>query len=472
MNTNSKKTVILGAGPTGLAAGWEFAEKGWNNLVILEKNNKVGGMVRSESFNGNVFEYGAHYFHVEDKALLERVLKILEGKYKQNLRNLQIKFKGSYFQYPLRINDLVKGFNLFQLSSFFLSMVAALVKNKINNKKLITAEDALIATYGRKLYREFFEDYISSFWGMHPSELSATFALRRIPRMDALAVFKKILTLFRLTRPAGDRDRFIETVEGDLYYPYFGMSQIWDGIANIIESKDAPIFTNCRIKQILNSKDKVDSVIAEIEGKLVEFKIDNLISTIPLFDLLGYFTNADRQILDVASQLRYRSLIIVAMMIDRDRLLPSYCTYFRSRSFSRLSEPKLAGLKVNPVHKTILLAEVSCDFNDQTWKDTDMVKRRVVKDLEEEGIVSLKEIEEIFVFKEKHAYPVFDVGYEKRIDLIKNYLINYKNLYSTGRQGLFQYINSHKAMKSGFFAAEYIMRRHEKKSDKLSHLFY
>lgn len=469
---DNKKIVILGAGPTGLAAGWKFAENGYNDLVILEKNKMVGGMVRSEQINGNMFECGAHYFHVDDKELLDKVLKLLNGNYVENKRNLQIKFKGTYFQYPLKINDLIKGFSLSELIAFFLSMVYALGKNKLNNKELITAEDALIAAYGRKLYREFFEDYITSFWGMHPSRLSAVFALRRIPKMDALIMFKKVLAALRLIKQKNEEDRFIETVEGNLYYPRLGMGQIWNGIAELISKANALVYTDCRIKQIINKNDRIESIVMEHNGGFQDFEVRSIVSTIPLYDLLNSFESPDRQILDIASSLKYRSLVIFGMLINKERLLPSYCAYFRERKFSRLSEPKLAGLRVNPDNKTILLAEVSCDFNDETWDNPEMAKRTVLEDLEKEGIVERSAIEEIFILKEKYAYPIFDVGYEEKIERIRDYIGVFKNLYSTGRQGLFQYINSHMALKAGFSTSEYILKHNQKQNSGDSNLFY
>ena len=469
---NGKKIVILGAGPAGLATGWNFVEKGHSNLTILEKNDKVGGMVRSEKLNGNTFEYGAHYLHVDDKELLNKVLKPLNGNYVENKRNLQIKFKGAYFQYPLRINDLIKGFSIFELAEFFLSMVYAFGKSRLNNKALVTAEDALITAYGRKLYREFFEDYITSFWGIHPSRLSATFALRRIPKMDILVIFKKLLAVLKLIRQETGEDKFIETVQGKLYYPRLGMGQIWNGIADIINKAGALVYTNCKIKQIINDVDSINSVRVEHNGEVRDLKVETLVSTIPIYDFLNSLENKDEGIIKIASGLKYRSLVIFAMVANKERLLPSYVTYFRERTFSRLSEPKLAGLKINPEHKTVLLAEVSCDFNDDTWNNPERVKPSLIEDLEKEGILKRDDIEEVFVLKEKHAYPIFDMGYEEKIDKIRNYLGRFKNLYSTGRQGLFQYINSHVALRAGFSTSEYIIQHGQKQSISDSNLFY
>ena len=168
MVDKNSSIVILGAGPCGLAAAWALAEGGFSKVTVLEKNNNVGGITRSEIINSNSYEYGAHYFHSDNIEIINKVLALLDGNYAVNKRNLLIRFNGRYFKYPLKINDLISGFKLTELSLLFFSMAYALIKNKIFPKKLLSAEDVLIAKYGRRLYKKFFEDYISNFWAMHP----------------------------------------------------------------------------------------------------------------------------------------------------------------------------------------------------------------------------------------------------------------------------------------------------------------
>lgn len=48
----SKKTkiIIIGAGPSGIAAACKLLEKGINDLVILEANNRIGGRICTLNF--------------------------------------------------------------------------------------------------------------------------------------------------------------------------------------------------------------------------------------------------------------------------------------------------------------------------------------------------------------------------------------------------------------------------------------
>jgi protoporphyrinogen oxidase len=53
--------VIIGGGPTGLAAGYRLRELGYTNFVLLEARHKVGGLASSEtSPNGFIYDIGGH----------------------------------------------------------------------------------------------------------------------------------------------------------------------------------------------------------------------------------------------------------------------------------------------------------------------------------------------------------------------------------------------------------------------------
>ncbi len=55
------RIVIIGAGPTGLGAGYRLNELGYDDWVILEANDYVGGLATSfTSENGFTYDIGGH----------------------------------------------------------------------------------------------------------------------------------------------------------------------------------------------------------------------------------------------------------------------------------------------------------------------------------------------------------------------------------------------------------------------------
>ena len=62
------KVIILGGGPVGLIAGWQFSEKNWD-VKLYEKNHITGGMCRSWRWGEFTIDTGPHIFHTPDKKM-------------------------------------------------------------------------------------------------------------------------------------------------------------------------------------------------------------------------------------------------------------------------------------------------------------------------------------------------------------------------------------------------------------------
>ena len=55
------KVIIIGAGPAGLTAAWEFS-KHKIQTIILEGDSETGGISRTVDRNGWKFDIGGHRF--------------------------------------------------------------------------------------------------------------------------------------------------------------------------------------------------------------------------------------------------------------------------------------------------------------------------------------------------------------------------------------------------------------------------
>lgn len=58
---NTYDVVIVGAGPCGLSVAWQLQKKGMNSFLVLEKEEKAGGLCIGATENGLSYCYGAHY---------------------------------------------------------------------------------------------------------------------------------------------------------------------------------------------------------------------------------------------------------------------------------------------------------------------------------------------------------------------------------------------------------------------------
>ena len=107
-----------------------------------------------------------------------------------------------------------------------------------------------------------------------------------------------------------------------------------------------------------------------------------------------------------------------------------------------------------PPGKTGICLEIFCNKNDQIWEMNDVeIATSCINDLHNftnEKAIAHK------VIKVENAYPIYDLDYKKNLEIIKNYLSNFKNLKLAGRTGNFSYINMDDCIEDGFKAADFL----------------
>lgn len=136
--------------------------------------------------------------------------------------------------------------------------------------------------------------------------------------------------------------------------------------------------------------------------------------------------------------------------------------YFRQHSFNRISDLAQFGFHITPAGSTMLVAEISCDVNDRAWTDEPFAKQAVLDDLIAEKLLTQDDVIEMHVFRAKHAYPIYTLHYEKHLAILLAAFEQLLNAETAGRQGRFQYINTHIAMKMGYQAADRLIDKMEK----------
>ncbi|XP_018406624.1 PREDICTED: spermine oxidase-like [Cyphomyrmex costatus] len=60
-----RKIVIVGAGAAGIAAASRLLQRGVNDFVILEANDRIGGRIHTKDFGENIVDLGAQWVHGE-----------------------------------------------------------------------------------------------------------------------------------------------------------------------------------------------------------------------------------------------------------------------------------------------------------------------------------------------------------------------------------------------------------------------
>ncbi|MFQ5716760.1 MAG: FAD-dependent oxidoreductase [Nitrospinales bacterium] len=453
-----KKTIILGAGAAGLAAAWRLSKNG-GEAHVIEMSGRLGGLAGGVELNGNIYEYGPHLFHTTDQEILNDIKMITGNDLIIFNRTVKIKFMGEYFNFPLAITDVLTKLPFETVVKSFFSLIYHTVKTRFIKPETETSETVLLGNYGRVLYEIFFKSYIEQVWGYPPKQFSPDFAKQRIPRINILEVMEKIFKQFKKSKSGElNTNQYVEKIEGEIFTTRRGFSMIADRIGEEIKKHGGRIYLNTKATEIVHSRQKVNH-IRVATGDIEEImECDHLISTIPLNNLTRLMQPPPAQeITDAASALKFRATLFVGMVINRTKVLPASFMYFREISFNRIMDLGYFGIDIKPGNATILIAEVNCETSDFIWIEESHAKKMVIKDLVNEKLITEEEILECHVFKAPHAYPMYLLGYERNLRTIFDWVDNSSNLQTIGRQGRFQYVNSHVAMKMGYIAADKIL---------------
>lgn len=459
-NSNEGVIAILGAGCAGLAAGIHLVKTG-ARVVILEKDDHVGGLAGGVWLNGNIYEYGPHAFHTTDPVILNDIKSLMGDELIAYRRTIKIKFLGNYFQFPLAMRDVLLKLPVTTVIHAGFSFLWHFVTGMIWKPQVETSETLLKRYYGNVLYELFFKTYITAVWGIPPSEFSPSFARQRIPRMNLLDVFDKIWSKIKNRFQRNLKtDDFVEKVEGNLYTTKEGFSRITQKMADRVVERGGKVELNATVTKIFRNDNSVTAIEYMQEGKQKRLECRAVINTLPINEAIQMLEPAlDAAVVESARALKFRALVFVGLLVRRETVLPSSFMYFRQHSFNRISDLAQFGFQVKPDGHTLLVAEISCGVQDRAWNDEAFAKQSVLDDLVAEKLLTRDEIAEMHVFRAQHAYPIYTLHYEKHLATVLDAISAIQNMETAGRQGRFAYINTHIAMKMGYEAADRLLAK-------------
>src|SRR3984957_3134430 len=101
----SKKIVIIGAGPTGLGAAYRLHELGYDNWVMYEKSDGVGGHATSHvDQHGFVWDEGGHVIFSHYPYFDKLIDKALGKEVHERIRESWLVKGESWIPYPFQSN--------------------------------------------------------------------------------------------------------------------------------------------------------------------------------------------------------------------------------------------------------------------------------------------------------------------------------------------------------------------------------
>ena len=441
------ETLILGGGLAGLAAGWALTRAG-RSVQLLEGADSVGGLARTVVREGFRFDLGGHRFFTNDARIDGFVRELLGDELVTVPRASRIYLRGKWIEYPLRPLGALAGLGLGTSGQILLGYAAACVARRTRPAPLASLEDWVVAHFGRPLFELYFRDYSEKVWGVGCRDISAEWMAQRVQGLSLGAAIRHAL----LKRGAA-----LPTLVDQFLYPRLGIGSIAERLRATIERSN-PIATGTRVVRLRHDGRRIESVSVRRGDQVQELRGDAFLSTIPLTQVIQALSpHAPLEVRAAAARLRYRDLVIVAVMLRRERATDQTWIYFPGKDipFGRLHEPTNWSVAMAPPGHTLLVTERFCFRGDATWNaaDAELIDTSV-HHLEQLGFIRRCEVFDGMVVRIPAAYPLFEVGYQEHSRILCGYLARFENLQVAGRGGLFRYYNMDQAISSGLAAAE------------------
>lgn len=414
----SEKNIIIGAGPGGIGAALSLGK----DCVVLEKAKEIGGLSRSITIDGAVFDFGGHSFHTphpEVKQLVHNALEIYE-----QTRNAKCFVDNEIIPYPFQ-----KNFEKLSNQEIVASCKNGLTNNGLANE-FENFEQFIIGKFGAGIAKHFMLPYNRKLWGRDLKRMAVDWTGERV------------------AGPKGTKEKFDTTggkrkpLQSDTKVGYpakGGFGEIFVALGKQIQ--------DIRFNQSVARVDPKSKKVFTARGD--SFPYHNLISSIPIPDFLKMVEGVPNELIELSQKLDYLSmklgLVVVNHPVDTDiqrfyaadETIPAH-----KIAINHNSSDYLRSLPTHGVMMEISTGpEKTLYRNDlENWIVESMVRMNIIK--------SPQEVKQVEVRDVKYSYPVPTKDRSEIVGRIKEWLAEH-HIHLLGRFGEWAYINSDKALYRG-----------------------
>src|SRR5262245_58010136 len=271
--SSDEAVVIIGAGPAGLTAAYELAKRDCRSIV-LEKQHSVGGLSKTESYKGFLFDTGGHRFFTKNASVQKMWQEILGQDFRRRPRLSRIYYRGRFFAYPLRPFNALKGLGPIEAVRVVLSY---LWWHFFPYPQEDTFEQWVTNRFGRRLFLTFFKTYTEKVWGIPCSELKAEWAAQRI---KGLSLKTAVMNMFFKPK------RVIKTLIEEFDYPRLGPGMMWNAVKQEIERRSGSVHVRSDVLRIYRTDNRIDSLVVRCDGEERIVTATDFISSMPITEFI------------------------------------------------------------------------------------------------------------------------------------------------------------------------------------------
>lgn len=420
-------TVIIGAGLAGLAAALRLEKEGIESIVF-EKEEKIGGLCRTENRNGFFFDYTGHLLHFKDETFKSLVLSLKEPVLENKQRNAWIFSRGVFTRYPFQAN-------LYGLpTEIIIDCIYEYSRRHFlpYTGPVTDFRQWMEASFGSGIARHFLIPYNTKLYRRDPSELTPDCLGRFIPNSDLKLLLRGAL---------GEGEQNLG-YNSSFFYPLKG------GIMAVVENlaRDISVNTAERVVKINTGSRRL------LTSRGTEVAYSRIISTQPLNELIQSCEDEIDRIRDCARNLRYVSVLninlgVYGSITDKHWVyVPEDKFIFHRIGFTHNFSPLMA-----PPGYSSIYIEISYDPSKGLDK-AGAVEQSISSLIAMKIINSRGQVAMIHTIDIPHAYVIFDHKRKESLQVIRDYLQG-KGIYTAGRFGSWDYFSMEDSFMDGWRVA-------------------
>ncbi|MCU1457662.1 MAG: UDP-galactopyranose mutase [Actinomycetia bacterium] len=418
---DNPRIVIIGAGPTGLGAGYRLQELGYDDWVILEANDYVGGLATSFTDDaGFTYDIGGHVMFSHYDYYDELVDKLMGGDYTELQREAWVWMENRFIPYPFQnnIRDLER-------QTVFECVTGLLRAQREPHDEPTNFREWVDATMGEGIARHFMLPYNFKVWATPAELMNYIWIGERVSVVDADAVLRNVI-LGEDQVSWGPNNTFRYPMRG-------GTGFLYEGLRRFVED-------HLELETPVASVDPDAKQVRTTDGRVWDY--DVLLSTMPLNRLVEHMEHVPDRVRAAVPGLHWSGSHIVGVGVDRaadttknwiyfpEPDVPFYrVTYLSNYSPYMTAEPD----------QTLFLTETS--RSPHKIEDPETIVERVVDGLVGTGLMDDDDRERIVTTwrcSPDMTYPVPSITRDTSLGTIQPWLRHHE-IYSRGRFGAWLY---------------------------------
>ena len=422
---DAPRIVIIGAGPTGLAAGYRLRELGYTNFLMLESRDKVGGLASSEtSPNGFTYDIGGHVLFSHYEYFDKLFDRLLGDEYQLLLRESWVWMCDRFLPYHFQNN--IKYLPKEIVYECLLGLIEA-QKQPLDLARYANFEELIYGVFGAGIAKHFMMPYNFKVWAHPPAMMNKEWIGERVSVVDTARVLGNVIL---------DRDDAGWGPNSTFKYPRHG------GTGGLFERMQPYVRENLQLGASVSGVDVERKEVLLAGGGRESY--DYLLSTIPLDRLVESMAgDVPEQVRCQAQRLRHSGSYIVGIGVQQPAPSKKCWMYFPEDNapFYRVTYLSNYSPEVVPdaTRQYSLLAEVShsgfkpVDRNrivEETIQG--MVNTRLLRESDRADIV------DAYLIDRDYTYPTPSLERDAALRVLHPWLES-RDVYSRGRFGAWRY---------------------------------